>query len=237
MDTKWNSYSYLLLNRCGLRMSQMNLYTKTMVKSIRNSGMWLKEAKILAKKGSKGHAQALLIFAGEELGKAVHCWFVRLRVFPVNHPDVDYTKKNRDGIFKSHSVKSATAMGLILGIEYPDAVQGDEPDSEMIDPFTNAPNSVREILAKMGAFASWARMRWMYVDIVEEKGVYKVISPLDRDSSEINSAIKGMERALNTFKSLAKLDPLPEDLLEWLESLRKFLKVNDERFPDDPLWA
>ncbi len=215
----------------------MQLYTKAMVESIRNSGMWLKEAKIIAKQGLEGHAQVLLIFAGEELGEAAHCWFVRLGVFPTNHPDVDYIKKDGDGIFKSHPLKSATAMGLILGIEYPDTVQGDEPDSEMIDPFTNASSNVREALAKMGAYASWTRMRWMYVDIVDEKGVYVVISPLDRNPREINNAINGMERTLSIFKKLTKLDPLPKDLLDWLESTREFLKINDERFPEEPVWA
>lgn len=58
--------------------------------------MWLKEDKIIAKKESKGHAQALLIIAGEELGKAAHCWLVRIGVFPINHPDVDYVKKDRE---------------------------------------------------------------------------------------------------------------------------------------------
>ena len=37
----------------------MSMYTKVMVESIKNSGMWLVEAKIIAKKGSKGHAQSL----------------------------------------------------------------------------------------------------------------------------------------------------------------------------------
>ena len=44
-------------------MNKKKLYTEAMVESVRNSGMWLKEAKMIAKKASKGHAQALTIFA------------------------------------------------------------------------------------------------------------------------------------------------------------------------------
>lgn len=47
------------------------LYTRTMIESIKNSGMWLKEAKLLQEKGSASHSQALLIFSVEELGKAI----------------------------------------------------------------------------------------------------------------------------------------------------------------------
>ena len=67
-------------------MNLKEAYTQAMVESIKNSGMWLKEAKLVAKKGSKGHAQALTIFAGEELGKALMCWMTinGTRVFPWN---------------------------------------------------------------------------------------------------------------------------------------------------------
>jgi AbiV family abortive infection protein len=219
------------------KMSRIQIYTKAIVESIRNSGMWLNEAKIMAKKGSRGHAQALLIFAGEELGKAAHCWFVRIGIFPMNHPDVDYVKKDHEGIFRSHSLKSATAMGLIMGAEYPEAIPDDEPNSTMVDPFTNAPSNVRKVLAKMGAFAAWARVRWMYVDIVDENGEYEVISPLDRNPKEIDAATEGMGRTLNAFKKLVRLDPLPEDMIEWIDSTLEFLKKNDERFPKNPVWA
>ena len=219
------------------KMSRIQIYTRAMVESIRNSGMWLNEAKIIAKKGSRGHAQALLIFAGEELGQAAHCWLVRIGVFPMNHPDVDYVKKDHEGIFHSHSLKSATAMGFFMGVEYPEAIPDDEPNSTMVDPFTNAPSNVRKVLAKMGAFAAWARMRWMYVDIVDENGEYEVISPLDRNSKEIDAATEGMGRTLNAFKKLVRLDPLPDDMVEWIDSTLEFLKKNDERFPKNPVWA
>ena len=218
-------------------MSRIRLYTKAMAESIRNSGMWLKEAKIIAKKGSKGHAQALLIFAGEELGKAVHCWFVRIGLLPTNHPDVDYVKKDRDGIFRSHPLKNATAIGFLMGIEYPEAIPDDELNPDIVDPSTNAPSNLKEVLAKMGAFATWARMRWMYVDVVDEKGEHEIISPLDRDPEEIEAGIKGMERTLNAFKKIARVDPLPEEILEWIESTREFLRKKDDRFPENPIWA
>ena len=218
-------------------MNQAHIYTKVMAESIRNSGMWLKEAKILTEKGSKEHARALLIFSGEELGKAAYCWFVRIRLIPMNHPDVDYIKKNRDGIFKSHSLKNVTALGLILSIEYPDAVPDDELNPDMTDPYTNTPSTMREVLAKMGAHATWARMRWMYVDIVEEQGEYVVITPLKEDTKDIVDGIEGMERTLNAFKKIVRVNPLPDDMLEWIESTREFLKNNDERFPDEPAWA
>ena len=59
-------------------MKRKEAYHEAMLESIKNSEMWLKEARIIAKNGSKGHAQALSIFASEELGKAVDSVFVTL---------------------------------------------------------------------------------------------------------------------------------------------------------------
>ena len=218
-------------------MRKKNMYTSAMVESIRNSGMWLKEAKILSRRGSKGHAQALLIFAGEELGKAVYCWFVRIGLIPINHPDVDYIQKDRDGIFRSHALKSATTLGLMLGLQTADSTPDDELNSRVIDPLTNAPSNLQEVLGKMGKFAEWARLRWMYVDIVKDEGKdEKVISPLNIEPESIKGGLKDLERILRIIKEIVRLEALPDEFLEWIESTRGFLKVNDERFPDNPEW-
>ncbi|MFW9804319.1 MAG: AbiV family abortive infection protein, partial [Candidatus Thorarchaeota archaeon] len=80
-------------------MNLKQAYTKAMVESIKNSGMWLKEAKIIAKEGSEGHAQVLTIFAGEELGKALLCWMVINGAFPYNHWEIDF--RNKKSMFRS----------------------------------------------------------------------------------------------------------------------------------------
>ena len=112
-------------------------------------------------------------------------------------------------------------------------IPDDELNPDMVDHFTNAPSSVKEVLAKMGAFAAWARMRWMYVDIVEEKGEYEVISPLDQEPEELLSGMEGMERALIAVKKLLRLNPLSDDILEWIDTTREFLRINDKRFPEN----
>ena len=151
-------------------MLRKESYTKAMVESIKNAGMWLKEAKLLAKKGFKGHAQALMIFAGEELSKAAYCWFTIIGIFPYNHPEVDFRSKK--SVFRSHSLKNATAVGLMMGFLTPNSFPDDEFNPAMIDPFTNTPATMREILGKMGAFATWARSSWMYA--LQRKRQYAV---------------------------------------------------------------
>lgn len=81
-------------------MNLKEAYTHAMVESIKNSGMWLKQARLVMKKGSKGHAQALTIFAGEELGKALMCWMTISGVFPFNHWEVD--SRHKKSVFHRH---------------------------------------------------------------------------------------------------------------------------------------
>ena len=130
-------------------MKRIELYRKAMIESIKNSEMWLKEARIIAKKGSKGHAQALTIFASEELGKAVMCWFVVKGVFPLNYWEIDF--RSPRSMFHKHSLKIATdfALGQVLDDEVPDDMQEEVPDS-----WTGKPIEFRKLLAKIGAAVS-----------------------------------------------------------------------------------
>ncbi|MBD3407597.1 MAG: AbiV family abortive infection protein [Candidatus Lokiarchaeota archaeon] len=218
-------------------ISKKELYTAAMVESIKNAGMWLKEAKILARKGSSNHAQALLIFSGEELGKAAYCWFVRIGLIPVNHPEVDYLKGKKPNIFRSHPLKNATVLGLIWGIHFPELFPGDEINPEIIDPFTDAPALLRDVLSKLGEFTTKARTSWMYVDVIPEGEHFRVHSPLQDTPTGILDGCKMMEHTLNTFKRIVRQSPLSSDFVEWIDSMREYLREHDKNFPSAPIYA
>lgn len=219
-------------------MELKRLYTQTMIESIKNSGMWLKESKLLEKKGSKGHSQALLIFSVEELGKAILCWYANIGLIPFNHPVVDYRANKKDklkGIFRSHPLKFATTMGLELGMRSPDSISDGE-DPEIEDPFTNAPAPLEKVLGKIGSFGAWARTRWMYVDIDVENDEPRVHSPLMDDPDEIRQGIQDLEHTLNQFKKLVRIRPLPQRLADWIQTAREIMIEKDNDFPDTPEW-
>lgn len=221
------------------KMDMKKLYTQTMVESIKNSGMWLKEAKILAKKGSKSHSQALLIFSVEELGKAINCWYAVCGLIPYNHPVVDYRAKRKDklkGIFRNHPLKFATTMGLEMGLRSPELFPDDVANPEIEDPFTDAPAPFVEVLGKIGSFGSWARTRWMYVDIDVDNSQPKVHSPLLDEPADIHAAIEDFELTIRQFKKIARTKKLPTEFVAWIQSAREALIEKDKDFPDNPEW-
>ncbi len=216
-------------------MNRREAYQKAMIESIKNSGMWLKEAKIVAKKGSESHAQALVILSGEELGKAIMCWMTINGVFPYNHWEVDF--KNKKSIFRRHELKSATVMGFSWGM-ISSVDDAEESDEMVTDIWTGEPIELRNLLNKMGAFASWARTTWMYVDIEqEEKGKLKVSSPLEIEPYSVDGAIADMTHSLQTFKKLIRsAKEYSDEFAEIFDELRAELEEKDEKFPKHPQW-
>lgn len=205
-----------------------------MTASLRNAEMWLKEAKLLAKKGSKGHAQALIIFAGEELGKALMCWMTINGVFPYNHWEVDF--KNGKSVFRKHELKNATFMGFSLARISPEVIP-DNYDQLVIDPWSGESIGVREYLAKLGAFATWARSSWMYVDIKKECSQLEVYSPLAMSPYSVEGALKDMEYSLKTFKRFVRASKEhPEAFRELFKEMRQTLEEKDDKFPKTPQW-
>ena len=214
-------------------MNRQEVYRKAMVESIKNSGMWLKEAKIVAKKASKGHAQALTIFAGEELGKAVICWLATNGVFPYNHPEVDF--QNKRSVFRQHPLKNATAIGFSLGLLASDEAP-EEVDTFVEDYWTGEPIEFRYLLLKMGAFTTWARSTWMYVDINQiEKGQFEVSSPLEKEPYSVEGAIEDLTHTLKVFKKIVRVsEKRPKEFEEIYIELKTELMQKDNTFPKRP---
>lgn len=213
------------------------IYTKAMIQSIRNSGMWLKEAKILAKKAAKGHARALLIFAGEELGKASYCWMAINGVFPYNHPEVDFRARTRDNVFRSHALKNASAFGIMMGMLDFGEEQQEDLNPMVKDPVTGEMLELRVLLAKVGHFAAWARTRWMYVDITRNtKNKIIVSSPLTTPVKDLKSGLEQLEWAIRNFKKVVKAMPYDENMRSFFSELRIYLEENDPNYPANPEW-
>jgi AbiV family abortive infection protein len=210
-----------------ITLDKREAYEKAMRESIRNGRMWLDEAKILYKKMDKTHAHALMIFAGEELGKSAHCWMAVNKVMPFNHPDIDF--RSKESVFKDHRLKNATALGFLIGII---ESQHSEVGSEQLG--LEEARSIRNFLAVMGSLAAITRERCMYVDINQErKKVHNVHSPLEMESVDLTDLLKGMTKAFNLFDTFVDM---PWEFEDYFDEVRAFLVENDDRFPKRPDW-
>jgi len=220
-------------------MGLKKLYEETMIESIKNSGMWLKEAKILEKSGSKGHSQALLIFAVEELGKAILCWYTSIGLIPFNHPLVDYRAKTKDkyrGIFRNHPLKFATTLVLELELWSPGSLPADVTNTEIMDPFTKTPAPIAEVIGRVGSIVAWARTRMMYVDIDVDDGEPKVHSPLMVEPESVKENIEYFERTLNQFKKIVRARPLSQEIVDWIQTAGRAMVKKQKDYPEDPEW-
>lgn len=221
-------------------MELKRLYKQTMIESIKNSGMWLKEAKILEKNGSKGHSQALLIFAVEELGKAVLCWYTVIGLIPYNHPLVDYRakmKQKKKGIFGNHPLKFATTLVLELELWSPGKLPADVTNAEIMGPFTDTMATVAEVIGRVGSIVARSRTRMMYVDIDVDDGEPKVHSPMMIDSESIKKDLEFFERTLKQFKKIVRTRLLSQEIVDWIQTTGKAMVKKQKDYPEDPEWV
>lgn len=187
-----------------------------MTVSLRNAEMWLREARLIAKHGSKCHAQALTIFATEEVGKSMMCWLVVNGVTPYNHPDVDFT--NSRSVFRKHSLKSGTTFGLLTAAKRIRPRLGED---------------FRKRFARMGDAATKIRSTYMYADIKRAHEGLEVVNPMMQPTA-IEYALKEVAFAIRELKMCIKLTP---EIGYIFEKVRKEAEQYDEKFPDNPKYV
>ena len=215
-------------------MNRKEAYQKAMDESLANSEMWLKEAKLISKKGCKGHSQALLIFAIEELGKALMCWLTVKGVYPFNHREIDFRSKK--SFLQNHDMKSATAIGLSLILS---GLEVDTPEQTIIDSNSGEPIKITTLLTGLGTQVTLARFSWMYVDITQKtKGQIEVQSPLEKEPISLKDGIEDHSNSIESFKKFLKMDKEhPENLEATFSNLKDMLKEIDKEYPKNPQWS
>lgn len=196
-------------------LDKREAYAKCMKASLRNAEMWLKEAGLIAKHGSRCHAQALTIFAYEEVGKSFMCWLVVNGIIPFNHPDVDFA--NRRSIFKKHSLKSSTTFAILTAARRYQKKVGED---------------LRKRFASMGDAATRTRSIYMYTDIKRGRKGLEVINPLMQPTA-IEAALNEVAFAIRELKMFFKLTP---EIGYIFEKERKEAEEHDEKWPKDPEW-
>lgn len=209
-------------------LNRRDAYETCMTESLKNAEMWLKESRLIVESGSKGHAQALTIFAAEEVGKAMTCWIAINKVMPFNHPEVEYQCSK--SVFRKHYLKGGAAIGFSLALS---GVTELSHDTLVKDPVSGQEMEYRQLLLRLGDYMAQSRMKWMYVDIKKGIDGIEVHSPLQQDPVSIDAVMDDVERSIAVLRAFIELTP---EFKEVFKEIRVFLEENDDRFPKKPEW-
>ncbi|MFW9961741.1 MAG: AbiV family abortive infection protein [Candidatus Thorarchaeota archaeon] len=209
-------------------MKRKEAYCKSYIESLRNAETWLDDAELLSRNNSTEHARALVIFAGEEIGKATTCWLAVNKVLPFNHPEVDFTRKT--SVFRSHDLKNEGIIGLIYSIADIDVLKLAVAEKEKSRSIQVDPSAKYGI----GRFATEARSRWMYVSIegTKSKG-YEVNSPLLDEPGDPIAIIKTLRKVIETLREMESsgFADSPQ-----FKKFRNDMIALDPTFPENPEW-
>lgn len=204
-----------------LIIGKRKVYYAAYQESLRNAEAWLADANALYERGSRGHARALFLFAGEEVGKSHFCWLAVKGVIPFNHPLVDYRK--RTSVFGSHALKSESSVLLVKYLSEREAKQRGE-DVKLVHVIEEE-SPVKYIVGKK---LTEDRSYWMYVDIIETEEGPRVTSPLTSDKPiDMDMMSRSIQRSIDYLKATDN-----DDHVEYLKQHRHL----DPDFPENPEW-
>ena len=155
-------------------MTKTDLYVKATKMSLENAEQWIKDAKLLIKNSSFGHASALLRFALEELAKAYVCWISSERIFPMDN------KVIKD-VFRKHETKNQVIMGVLYSLMWRNKfpIRIEPTDQEIIEAYKQLKAMIVSI-EKM-------RQRAIYVDMLFDKN--QILTPLEITKEVVNSVL------------------------------------------------
>jgi len=157
--------------------------------SFENAEQWIKDAKLLIKNSSFGHASALLRFACEEIAKAYVCWLTSEEIIPKDNKIVK-------DVFFSHWTKNQVILGLLLPLisNFKKKEIRYEDDKQLQEQIAN----FNEFFEKLVVSTNEMRNKAIYVDIHKE--TKKVTSPLKMDEKEARAILQLTERILQILK-------------------------------------
>ncbi|MFW9886765.1 MAG: AbiV family abortive infection protein [Candidatus Thorarchaeota archaeon] len=209
-------------------MDKREAYQRCMTASLENAEMWLNEAKLLVKHGSRSHAHVLTLFAVEEIGKAMLCWWTINGVYPFNHPLIDFVKRKKS-IFRSHSLKGGLATSFAFGLS---RLFGKAPEKTIVKhPETGKDVELRSLVHETGRLFEKSRSFLMYVDIKKTCDGINVVNPLDEDPP-VEIAIEDALISLATVRAYIKNT---SRFVDKFKKLRKDIATRDG-YPNEPEW-
>ena len=199
---------------------------KAGLESLENAAAWLNDAELLRKHGSKSHARALLVIAGEEIGKASTCLLAAHGTLPFNHPEVDF--RGNSSVFRSHRLKNDAVLGLIYSII-------NEEEFEKSSSTLLKQNLDKKHYRNLGFGKAATRMRtrWMYVDIEQEKNEIRILSPLESDSGNPEEVATILVRVISTLREMIESGFFES---EEYERYKVAMQEMYHDFPKSPEW-
>ena len=180
--------------------NKLSLYAEATKLSLENAEQWIKDAKLLLKHGSFGHASALIRLAVEEAVKAFVCWFTSEKIFPIENKLVI-------DVFKYHKVKNEFFLGFLSAWMARERFHSWRRLMESIPKLSQ--KEVFEALEgfeKMITSTKRMRERAMYVN-VEEK---EVETPLAIVEEEPKKILTVAESFVKTVRSITEKMPRDE---------------------------
>jgi len=177
--------------------NKLSLYAQASKLSLENSEQYIKDAKLLIKNSSFGHASALLRLAVEESTKALVCWFTSEKILPREN------KLVRD-MFKDHRVKNKFFLsflpGWIAGRTFRSWRRFMESMPKLSDEqISEGTREVQKIIASTDEM----RHRAMYVNL---KGT-QVETPLEIGEEEPKDILWGAEFFLKVVRDIIEKFP------------------------------
>lgn len=188
------------------------LYAQATKSSLENAEQWIKDAKLLIKNSSFGHASALLRFACEEIAKAHVCWLTSEKIIPIENKVVQ-------DVFRYHKAKNSIILAMLFNAMFltnnrlrKQLVEGSfEPSEEDII-------KAYEVFEDLLVSTEKMRQKTMYVDANLDKN--QVETPLTIEEKEVKSILWVAEIFLKIVKQNV------EEFSETdIEELRETFKV------------
>jgi len=208
-------HSLIQISKEADRMSEkLKLYSKATKSSLENAEQWIKDAKLLMKHGSFGHASALIRFAVEETVKAYVCWFTSEKIWPLENKAVN-------DVFQSHRAKNEFFVSFILGwIARVRFHSWNKLRESMPELSEEQISEAFEEFKKMITSTKTMRERAVYVNL---KGK-EIETPLDIEKEEPKNTLLLAEAFIKIVRNMT--EKMPEDEKEKLRGF--FSRIPEE---------
>jgi AbiV family abortive infection protein len=191
------AFSFITNLRRKILSNKFSLYAQASKLSLENAKQLIKDAKLLLKNSSFGHASALIRLAVEESTKALVCWFTSEKIFPIENKLVI-------DVFKYHKVKNEFFLGFLSGWMNREKFHSWRKLMESIaklsqEQISEAPKEFQKMIASTDEM----RHRAMYVNL---KGT-EVETPLEIGGEESKNLLIVAEFFLNVVRHIVEKFP------------------------------
>lgn len=177
--------------------SKLSLYAQASKLSLENSEQFIKDAKLLMKNSSFGHASALLRLAVEESTKALVCWYTSEKILPVENGLVK-------AMFKYHQIKNRFFLSFLSSWMAGRKIRSLRKFIESMPKLSREQQSeISKQYEKIIASTDEMRHRAMYVNL---KGT-ELETPLEIGEEEPQNILLAAEFFLNLVRDIVEKFP------------------------------